>query len=174
MPLPIPPAPPTGPRSGLLSVTRLTPLKGVDRAIRLAAALGEPLTVVGDGPEKEALPDGPHVTWVGRKSRDELATLYARAKGVVLLPRTTEDGMGAEGLGLCLLEAAAQGAVPIGCRVGGVAEAVGPGIVLDDPDRYDVAAIRRVLDDPSLPAKCHAFVESTHGPERTLQVLTRP
>lgn len=174
MPLPIPAAPPTESRSGLLSVTRLTPLKGVDRAIRLAADLGEPLTVVGDGPEKNALPDGPHVTWVGRKSRDELAAMYARAKGVVLLPRATENGMGAEGLGLCLLEAAAHGAVPIGCRIGGVAEAVGPGILLDDPDRYDAPAIRRMLDDPTLPAKCHAFVASTHGPERTLQVLERP
>jgi glycogen(starch) synthase len=174
MPLPIPAAPPTGPRKGLLSVTRLTPLKGVDRAIGLAAALGEPLTVVGEGTERDALPDGPHVTWVGRKSRDELAEMYAKAKGVILLPRTTEDGMGAEGLGLCLLEAAAQGAIPIGCRVGGVAEAVGPGIVLDDPDRFDVPAIRRQLDDPALSAKCHAFVAATHGPERTLQVLTRP
>jgi glycosyltransferase involved in cell wall biosynthesis len=174
MPLPIPAAPPAGPRSGLLSVTRLTPLKGVDRAIRLAAELGETLTVVGDGPEKDQLPDGPHVTWVGRKSRDELAAMYARAKGVVLLPRATEDGMGAEGLGLCLLEAAAQGAIPIGWRIGGVAEAVGPGLLLDDPDRYDVPAIQRTLDDPSLPAKCHAFVARTHGPERTLQVLTRP
>jgi glycosyltransferase involved in cell wall biosynthesis len=82
--------------------------------------------------------------------------------------------MGAEGLGLCLLEAAAQGAIPIGWRIGGVAEAVGPGILLDDPDRYDVPAIQRTLDDPSLPAKCHAFVARTHGPERTLQVLTRP
>jgi glycosyltransferase involved in cell wall biosynthesis len=174
MPLSIPASPPTGPRSGLLSVTRLTPLKGVDRAIRLAAALGEPLTVVGDGSEKDALPDGPHVTWVGRKSRDELAELYARAKAVVLLPRATEDGMGAEGLGLCLLEAAVQGAIPIGCRIGGVAEAVGPGILLDDPDHYDVPAIRRLIDDPSLPAKCHAFVAGAHGPERTLQVLARP
>ena len=43
-----------------------------------------------------------------------------------------------------------------------------------DPDRYDVPAIRRTLDDPSLPAKCHAFVASTHGAERTLQVLTQP
>jgi glycogen synthase len=174
MPLPIPAAPPTGTRTGLLSVTRLTPLKGVDRAIRLAAELGEPLTVVGDGPEKDALPDGPHVTWAGRKTRDELAQMYARAKGVVLLPRVDEDGTGAEGLGLCLLEAAAQGAIPIGCRVGGVAEAVGPGIVLDDPDRFDVAAIRERLADPSLPVRCHAFVASTHGPERTLQVLTQP
>ena len=56
MPLPIPAAPPSGPRSGLLSVTRLTPLKGVDRAIRLAAELGEPLTVVGDGPRRTHSP----------------------------------------------------------------------------------------------------------------------
>jgi phosphatidylinositol alpha-1,6-mannosyltransferase len=174
MALAVPAAPPTGPRSGLLCVARLTPLKGVDRAIRLAAALGERLTIVGDGPEGSAIQGGPHVSWVGRKTRDELLAMYARAKGAVLLPRATADGRGAEGLGLCLLEAAAQGAIPVGCRMGGVAEAVGPGILLDDPDRFDVAAIRRQLEDPALPARCHAFVASAHGPAKALQVLALP
>ncbi len=164
-----------GRASGLLSVTRLTPLKGVDRAIRLAAELGEPLTVVGDGTEKDALPDGPHVTWAGRKTRDELAQMYARAKGVVLLPRATEDGTGAEGLGLCLLEAAAQGAIPIGCRDRRRRGGGGP----RHRARRSRSLRRRTRSAGSSTirrsrAKCHAFVASTHGAERTLQVLTRP
>jgi glycosyltransferase involved in cell wall biosynthesis len=172
MPLPLPPLHSSpAPRRGLLSVTRLTELKGVDRAITLAGTLGEHLSIVGEGPARATFPDAPHVTWLGRMSREALGPLYAEARGVILLPRTADDGRGAEGLGLCLLEAAAQGAVPIGCRTGGVPEAVGPGILLDDPDHPDVTAVRTRLAEPDLGARCRAFVVAHHGPDRTLAVL---
>jgi glycosyltransferase involved in cell wall biosynthesis len=54
---------------------------------------------------------------------------------VFLLPRTYPDGTGAEGLGLVLLEARAMSVEVVGCRCGGVPEAIGPsGLLLDDPD----------------------------------------
>ena len=60
----------------------------------------------------------------------------ASARAVLLLPEVDTDGMGAEGLGLCLLEAANVGTPAIGCRVGGVPEAVGPGLLID-PEKLD-------------------------------------
>ena len=56
------------------------------------------------------------------------------ARSPSALPRPDADGSGAEGFGLSLVEAASLGVVPVGCRTGGVPEAVGAGIVLEDPD----------------------------------------
>lgn len=164
---------PRGP--GLLCVARLTPLKGVDRAIRLASALGLPLEVVGDGPERarlEAEARGADVRWSGRLERAGIAALPAAA--AVLLPRPDRDGTGAEGLGLTLIEAAARGLPVIGCRTGGVPEAVGPGLVLEDPDELSpatLAAVRALLADPEAGQKARAWAREQHGPRAALGVL---
>ena len=55
VPSPIDPLPPVRRGDRLLVIARLGPLKGVDRAIRLARRLDRPITVVGDGPERAAL-----------------------------------------------------------------------------------------------------------------------
>lgn len=167
------PVAPAGP--GLLCVARLTPNKGVDRAVRLAARLGLPIDVVGDGPAREDLArqlDYPGLRWRGALSRAQIAQIPASA--LVLLPRPSPDGLGAEGLGLVLLEAAARGLPTIGCRTGGVPEAVGPGLLLSDPDdpgEADLAAARALLADPSAGARARAWVRSAHGPEACLGAL---
>ena len=165
MPLSIPPLRNHDGRSGLVCVARHTPLKGLDRAARLAARLGERLVIIGS-------PDGPDGTDArGPLSRAETRSLLTQARAAVLLPRTTPDGRGAEGLGLALLEAAAHGTPVIGCRTGGVPEAVGPGLLLDDADDPDPDVVQEWLDDPDRGPAAHQWVRSHHGPLRFLAAV---
>lgn len=125
LPPPIDPQPPAAPGDALLVVARLTPYKGVDRAIRLASRLGRPITVVGDGPERPALEAlaaelGVAATFTGRLAREDIP--WDGAWACALLSRTDPDGSGAEGLGLVLVEAAARGIPTIGSEVGGIPE----------------------------------------------------
>jgi glycosyltransferase involved in cell wall biosynthesis len=152
-------------------VARLTPLKGLERTVRLAKGLGVPLTVIGDGPARTRLSATSSVRFLGRLPRAQALAHLASARAAVLLPRVDEDGTGAEGLGLCLLEAAARATPVIGCRVGGVPEAVGPGLVLDDPDHPDLDQVARFLDDPEAGARARAWVSHHHGPAHTLAIL---
>ena len=176
MPLAIPAEPAwSEPRAGLLLVARLTPLKGVDRAVRLAVAAGLPLTVIGEGPAANQAV-GPGVRALGRLPRDQVLAELDRAAAVVLLPRTDSDGSGAEGLGLCFLEGAARGVPGIGCHTGGVPEAVGPGLLLadpDDPTASEIAAVRALVADVEARRRARAWVEVEHGPARCLAVLDR-
>lgn len=185
LPMPLSTAPPTSAptgRRGLLTVARLTPLKGVDRAIRLAQALGEELLVVGEGPAMPALraAAGPETRFLGRLDRDRTRAWYQRSRACLLLSRADTDGSGAEGLGLTLLEAMAQGAVAVGSGTGGVPEAVGPGLVLPDstldrqplPAPGELDALRRLLDDPLAGAQAAAWVAAHHGPTLARATLT--
>ena len=178
LPMPLPeaggPHAPFEGRRGLLTVARLTPLKGVDRAIRLARALGEELFVIGEGPALPALQAaaGAETRFLGRLDRDATRGWYRRARACLLLSRADADGSGAEGLGLTLLEAMAQGAVAVGSGAGGLPEAVGPGLVLSDasldgaqgPSPADRDHLRRLLDDPLAGAHSAAWVAAHHGP----------
>ena len=54
-------------RNGLVVLSRLTPLKGIHRAFPISNALNLPLTVIGDGPEREHLESNAptHVQFTG-------------------------------------------------------------------------------------------------------------
>lgn len=172
MPLRVPELPERR-RQGLLCVARLTPLKGVDRAIRLAQALGERLTVIGEGPELAALQSlaGPESLFLGRQDRAQTLELMSGSAATLLLSRADADGSGAEGLGLTLIEAMSRGCPAIASSTGGLPEAVGPGLVLEDPDAPDLAAVRAFLADPDAPARARAWARTRHGPAACLAVL---
>jgi glycosyltransferase involved in cell wall biosynthesis len=147
LPVPIDPVAPVPRGDRLLVVARLTPLKGVDSALHLARRLGRPITVVGEGPAREALEAlaaelRVDATFTGTLPR--AAIPWAGTWALVLLSRADPQvprgspgwivppgGAGQEGLGLVLLEAAARGIPSIGSRVGGIPEAAS--VVLDDP-----------------------------------------
>jgi glycosyltransferase involved in cell wall biosynthesis len=168
--------PPREPRRWLL-VARCTPLKGGDRFIRLVAAADVDATVVGDGPELDAWRAlagkvGARVTFTGRLSRTRLDRVYAAHDVAFLLPRCDARQEGAEGFGLVLAEAAAAGLAVVGCRTGGVPEAVGAGLLLDAPDdvKASVAQLRSWLG-AERGAACQTFARETWGTERAVQTL---
>jgi glycosyltransferase involved in cell wall biosynthesis len=173
MPLAHPPQPAAPRREELVVLSRLTPLKAIERAIAIAHALGRPLRIIGDGPARPALEAAASdtVTFAGRQDRASALSALEGAAGLLLLPRAEADGTGAEGLGLCLIEAALRDVPGIGCRTGGVPEALGPGLLLDNPDAPDLERLARFLSDPSQGPAARAWACEHHGPEATVRAL---
>ncbi len=166
LPAAIGPEPMAASGSHLLVIARLGPLKGVDRALRIAASCGRGVTIVGDGPEREALERlvgdlGVRAQFTGRLARADIP--WDGHHAALLLSRADPDGSGAEGLGLVLLEAAARGIPTVGSTTGGIPEAamrVLPDGV-DELPGFDAEDRERAV----------AFVRARHGPERTVGVL---
>lgn len=78
---------------GYLWVGQLVPYKRADLAIDAFNALGLPLTVVGDGPQAEALKQraGPNIRMIPRLNFAELRRAYARCRALVF---TAEEDFG--------------------------------------------------------------------------------
>ena len=175
-PLPLRPVSATR-REELVVVARLVRGKGVWDAILLAHRLCRPIRVVGDGPlrrelSERATREGLDVRWSGGLPRAEARTVLEAAAAVVIL--SSADSR--EGLGLTALEAAAAGVPAIGRGVGGVPEAVGPGVVLpaDVPiHTLDLTPVRALLDDPEAGRRARQHLAKYHGPEACLAALDR-
>ena len=139
----------------LLFVGRLAAVKGVPVLFEaLQGLISEHpdlrLTLVGDGPEREALERlaaglGDHVDFVGYKSQDEVAALLREATALVL-PSF------AEGLPVVLMEALAARVPVVTTRIAGVADLVEDGesgLLVPPGDAVALrAALARVLGDP--------------------------
>lgn len=156
-----------------LFVGRAVHGKGGDRFVRLVAASGAAGDLVGEGPALEgwrrlAQDLGARVRFHGALDREACGALMDRAAVVALLSRPEPDGSGAEGLGLVLLEARARGIPVIGSAVGGVPEAVGRGLVLEQPDDVEGCAARVVDWLPNAGAN-----PNTDAPEAFLEALCR-
>lgn len=165
LPYPIEPTTPARRGEALLVVARLNALKGVDRAVRLAARLGRPLVVVGDGPERlrlEALASALDVHADFRGATSEIP--WDGTWALALLSRPDADGSGQEGLGLVLLEAAARGIPSIGSGCGGIPEAAS--VVLLDPEADEV---------PELPGAgvVQDWLREHHGAARCVAAFER-
>jgi glycosyltransferase involved in cell wall biosynthesis len=151
----------------LVCVARTTTRKGIDRALKIAEVTGRRIDLIGsdDGP--------PHANAHGELSRTDTLALVRSARALVLTPRTDSQGLGAEGLGLCMLEAASMGVPSIGCDTGGVSEALGPGLLLDNPDEPNGAAINAWLMDDGHGERAKAWVLKHHGPAQAVDTLMR-
>lgn len=126
LPYPITPQAQARPGQKILTIARLTPLKGIASVLRLGAKLGRSVTVVGEGPERAKLENlaqtlGVDATFTGMLTPDKIP--WDDTWFLALLSEVDQDGSGAEGLGLVLLEAAARGIPTIGSSVGGIPEA---------------------------------------------------
>ena len=101
-----------------LVVSELVPYKRVDLAIEAFRRLNRPLVIVGDGPAAKVLKHNapPNVRFVGRVSRDRLASYYANARALVF--------SGEEDFGLVPVECMACGRPVIAYRSGGALDTV--------------------------------------------------
>ena len=167
MPLALPSPAPVARGTHLICVARPSSRKGIDRAIKIARATGRRIELIGP------TQGGEQIRAYGPLSRADTLQAVASAAAIVLTPRVDEDGLGAEGLGLCLIEAAGLGVPSIACRTGGVPEAAGFGLVLDDPDEPDGEAINAWLDGADRGRQARQWVLQNHGPELTLATLMR-
>lgn len=150
----------------LLSLAQLMHRKGLDVLLRAFASLSAPrplLAIAGDGPEAGALRElaaalgiTDAVRFLGR--RDDAGDLLAACDLFVLPSR-------AEGLGVAALEALGAARAVIATRVGGLADLIVDGqcglLVPPDDAAALAAAMRRLVDDPSLRARLAAA-----GPSR--------
>ncbi len=139
LPAPVDPVPGGDPNGPWLLAGRAVPLKGGDAFVAMCAAAGQTGWVVGDGPalagwEAQARAMGADVRFFGHRRPSELAALRVSCSAAFLLARQGPHGVGTEGLGLALVEGAAAGLATVGSAVGGIPEAVGPGLVLASPE----------------------------------------
>jgi colanic acid/amylovoran biosynthesis glycosyltransferase len=158
------------PRSGIVYVGRLIAQKGVADLIDAVAQLPEhrrstPVTIIGDGPERQALQAqaaavrGARIRFLGPQSNDVVADELSRA-AILSCPSRAVRPTDTEGFGQVFLEAARAGVPSVAYRFGGVVEAVQDGVTGLLAPEGDVAALSAhlltLLDDPELAARLGA------------------
>jgi glycosyltransferase involved in cell wall biosynthesis len=146
----------------VLFVGRLAERKGVryliDAVADLPAALRPHLTIIGDGPEREALEAQTQargatdrVTFMGWVTPEQLDAAYAAAS-VFVLPAVVDARGDTEGLGMVLLEAMTYRVPVISTPLGGVTDIVEDdetGLLVPPNDASALAAaIIRIATDP--------------------------
>ena len=104
--------------------SRLSPEKGIDTAIEAAAAVGVPLRVAGDGPDRSRLAglaaaSGADVSFLGRVSPEEVTELLSGAAAVLMPSRYHEFAP------YSALEAMARGVPVVATSMGGLPELLG-------------------------------------------------
>jgi glycosyltransferase involved in cell wall biosynthesis len=140
-----------------LIASRLLAYRRVDVAVRSCTALGVPLVVVGDGPERGRLEAmaGPTVHFTGTVDRGALVSYFERCRAYVV--------PGIEDFGIAPVEAMAAGKPVVAFRAGGVTESVIDGLTglffdTQTPDALSMAFNR--LDDFDFdPYVCRARAE---------------
>ena len=106
----------------LLTLGRLVPYKRVDLAIQAAAALGIPLVVAGDGPERARLQRmaGPTTTFLGHVDESTAAELMASCSAFLFCAE--------EDFGIAPVEANAHGAPVVAFGGGAARETIVDGV----------------------------------------------
>ena len=151
----------THPEDFFLVVSRLNSYKRIDLAVTACTALGLPLVVVGDGPDRTALERlaGPTVRFAGRLPDAEVAALFERCRAFIL--------PGTEDFGLTPLEANAAGRPVVAFGAGGVLDTVRDGetgVLFHDATAYALgralmAVVARSWDARLLREHAQSFAE---------------
>jgi glycosyltransferase involved in cell wall biosynthesis len=115
---------PAGSRTGAVFIGRLSREKGAHLLVDAWRHLDIPLKIIGDGPERAALEDAAssHISFVGRRSREEVFAALSSAQAVVI------PSLSYETFGLVAIEAMALGTPVIAARLGALADIVIDGI----------------------------------------------
>ena len=145
----------------VLFVGRLAEKKGVTYLIEAMKQVDAMLVIVGDGPlreqlEEQAKPLGDKVQFLGAKTHDQLAEIYASADVFAAPSVRAKDG-GVEGFGLVFLEAMASGLPIVASRSGGIPDLIhnGENGLLVEPGNVEelAGAIERVLENRDMRAE---------------------
>jgi glycosyltransferase involved in cell wall biosynthesis len=165
-PVAMPSEPPSArARAGLLVVSGMEPYKNDLLAVETARRLGLPLTVVGDGPQRQRLEaaatvgggpaSGVAARFLGYVADAELDQLYRSHTALLFC--------GEEDFGIVPVEAMARGCPVVALGRGGVTETVEPGVggvFFAEPSIDAVAtAVETCLQRPWDPAVMHAAAE---------------
>jgi glycosyltransferase involved in cell wall biosynthesis len=134
-----------------LVLSELVSHKRIETAIEAFAALGLPLVIAGDGPDRRRLRRmaPPNVRFLGRVSDEHAARLLAECRAFVLT--------GVEEFGIAAVEAQAAGRPVIARRGGGVLDTVVEGVTgcLWDGGASNLAEAVRAFDPDAVdPAEC--------------------
>jgi glycosyltransferase involved in cell wall biosynthesis len=142
---------PGEPSDYYLVLSELVSHKRIETAIEAFAALGLPLVIAGDGPDRRRLRRmaPPSVRFLGRVSDEHAARLFAECRAFVLT--------GVEEFGIAAVEAQAAGRPVIARRGGGVLDTVVEGVTgcLWDGGASNLAEAVRAFDPDAVdPAEC--------------------
>lgn len=164
-------------RTGAIFVGRLSAEKGARFLTEAWRGLDFPLTIVGDGPEGEALRrNAPsNVRFVGEKSRDEVLKLTRNAQFLVF------PSICYEGFPMSILEAAALGTPALASRLGGRPETTldgETGLLFESLNVEDFRdAARRLIDDPGfcrrLGENARRRYERLYSPQKNFETLMK-
>lgn len=156
----------------LLVMSRLVPIKGVDRAIEAVSGLpGIRLVIAGAGPERTRLERSapPNVHFMGQLAGLEKATWLAAADALIAPSITLASGR-TEGAPTAVIEAMAAGLPIIAHPVGGLPELImheRSGLLSSSCDVRDLrSAILRFAEDPNLASRLRRNAEE-EGMKRT-------
>lgn len=157
------------PKNYFLAIGRLIPYKRFDLAIQACNALGVPLKIVGDGPDRKRLEAmaGETIEFLGRVPDSEIPQLYAEANAL-LFPQL-------EDFGITAVEAQAAGRPVIAYRAGGALETVKEGITgtfFDEQTPDSLARAIRQFDTfkvRSADIRKHALQFSTQNYRKTFR-----
>ncbi len=164
-------------RTGAIFVGRLSSEKGARFLTEAWRGLDFSLTIVGDGPEGEALRrNAPaNVRFVGEKSRDEVLKLVQNAQFLVF------PSICYEGFPMSILEAAALGTPALASRLGGRPETTidgETGLLFESLNVEDFrCAARRLIDDPGfcrrLGENARRRYERLYSPQKNFETLMK-
>lgn len=148
-----------GDKKVILFVGRLAEKKGVTYLIEAMKQIDDAiLVIVGKGPLAECLREqageqGDKIRFLGPKTHDELAELYASAD-VFAMPSVTASDGDQEGFGLVILEAMASGIPVVGYNSGGIGQIITSGdngLLSEERDVDGLATnLQKVLRDESI------------------------
>lgn len=135
----------------VLFVGRLVEKKGTHILIKAMKGKNAKLVIVGDGPlksvlQKEANKMIEDIEFVGAKSKEELAVMYASCDIFCAPSIVAQDG-DKDGLPVAIIEAMASGASVIASKLGGISELIQDGFngILIEPGNVDMLSNK--IDD---------------------------
>jgi len=156
-----------------LVVSELVAHKRIDVALEAARRIGAPIKVVGTGPEHDALRGrhGAHAQFLGRVDDTTLASLYQRARALIV--------PGVEEFGIAAVEAQAAGRPVVATDRGGLRETVIDGVTGVLVPAADADAFAQALRDTDFDAfsppriRAHAAQFSTAAFQRRFREQVR-